>query len=70
MVYFRVSEEEFQQFSSLCLQHGARSMSDLVRAALDQLLRQSGDSFEQEVTRRLKQLEVAVDGLKEVVANK
>jgi hypothetical protein len=34
LVYFRVSEDEFRQFSTVCEQTGARSMSDLVRNAV------------------------------------
>lgn len=34
LVYFRVSEDEYQRLNSLCHQVGARSLSDLVRRSL------------------------------------
>ncbi len=37
LVYFRVSEEEFQLFTSMCQAEGARSISDLARVALQRL---------------------------------
>jgi len=37
LVYFRVSEEEFQLFTSMCQTEGARSISDLARVALQRL---------------------------------
>ena len=38
LVYFRVSEDEFRQFTQLCERHGSRSISDLVRDAMHRLL--------------------------------
>ena len=38
LVYFRVSEDEFQQFASVCEQSGARSVSDLARNAVQRLI--------------------------------
>lgn len=38
LVYFRISEEEFHQFTGLCEQEGARSVSDLARSAVKRLL--------------------------------
>jgi dynactin complex subunit len=37
LVYFRVSEEEFQLFTDMCQIEGARSISDLARLALQRL---------------------------------
>jgi hypothetical protein len=37
-VYFRVSEDEFRQFVSVCEQAGARSVSDLARNAVQRLI--------------------------------
>lgn len=34
LVYFRVSEDEYERLNSLCHQAGARSLSDLVRRSL------------------------------------
>ncbi len=38
LVYFRVSEDEFKQFVSVCEQAGARSVSDLARNAVQRLI--------------------------------
>lgn len=38
LIYFRVSEEEFQKLNSVCQDEGARSMSDLARSAMSRLL--------------------------------
>jgi hypothetical protein len=38
LVYFRISEDEFRQFSSVCEQGGARSVSDLARNAVQRLI--------------------------------
>lgn len=67
MVYFRVSDEEFQQFADLRDRHGARSMSDLVRVAMKKMV-EHRDEFETDVAERLKRLENSMERLKEVVA--
>jgi hypothetical protein len=38
LVYFRISEDEFRQFVTVCEQVGARSMSDLARNAVQGLI--------------------------------
>ena len=38
LVYFRISEDEFRQFVSVCEQEGARSVSDLARSAVQRLI--------------------------------
>lgn len=38
LVYFRISEDEFRQFVSVCEQAGARSVSDLARNAVQRLI--------------------------------
>ena len=55
LVYFRVSEDEFQQFTTLCQNGGARSISDLARDAMSRLLAEAdvgknGDSTSPQVT--------------------
>jgi len=64
VMYVRISEDEFRKFSALCQTHGARNMSDLVRAAMDGMARQRGTEFEQEVTHRLQKLESSLDHLR------
>ena len=52
LVYFRISEDEFRQFVSVCEQEGARSVSDLARNAVQRLIadgnrqREDGDLAE------------------------
>ena len=38
LVYFRITEDEFRQFVSVCQQEGARSVSDLARSAVQRLI--------------------------------
>jgi hypothetical protein len=38
VVYFRITEDEFHQFASVCEREGARSISDLARSALRRLI--------------------------------
>lgn len=38
LVYFRISEDEFRQFVSVCEEAGARSVSDLARNAVQRLI--------------------------------
>jgi DNA-binding transcriptional regulator GbsR (MarR family) len=67
VVYFRVSDAEFQQFKDLCRHRGARNMSDLVRSAIQMMARQSENSFELNVTERLRQLENSIEKLSRAV---
>jgi hypothetical protein len=64
LVYFRISEDEFRQFSSVCEQGGARSVSDLARNAVQRLIadgerQRGGDELEQKM-RVLENLIAAV----------
>jgi len=61
VVYFRVSEEEFQQFADLCQRCGARNYVRLGRVALEIMRRRNESGFEREVTERLQQLENPVE---------
>lgn len=65
MVTFRLSEQEYQELLSYCLNRGTRSLSDLAREALQELLASSngdrnGDGLEIEVEKlhgRMEQLD-------------
>ena len=58
LVYFRVSEDEFRQFSSVCEQGGARSVSDLARNAVQRLIAEGQRQREgQEMEEKMKVLE-------------
>jgi hypothetical protein len=52
LVYFRVSEDEFLQFSAICQSAGARSLSDLARLAMQNMLSQRAE--EAQVATRLR----------------
>jgi hypothetical protein len=64
LVYFRVSEDEFRQFVSVCEQAGARSVSDLARSAVQRLIadgnRQREDDDMAQKMYRLERLIAAV----------
>ena len=58
VVYFRISEDEFIALNRLCAQQGARSLSDMARAAMQDLLRGSvGESGAQGMAGRLEAME-------------
>jgi hypothetical protein len=64
LVYFRISEDEFRQFVSVCEQEGARSVSDLARSAVQRLIadgdrQRNGEELEQKM-HRLEELITAV----------
>ena len=61
ILYFRVSEDEFERFKDLCQRLGARNMSDMVRSALLSMSRdQPSNGFERKVTERIRSLEESV----------
>jgi hypothetical protein len=54
LVYFRISEDEFRQFTGVCEQAGARSVSDLARNAVQRLIadgqrRKEGQELEDKI---------------------
>lgn len=58
LVYFRVSEDEFRQFVSVCEQAGARSLSDLARNAVQRLIAEGQQQRErQELEEKIVVLE-------------
>jgi len=58
LVYFRISEDEFRQFSSVCEQGGARSVSDLARNAVQRLIAEGQKQREgQELEEKMRVLE-------------
>uniref|UniRef100_Q01XL9 CopG domain protein DNA-binding domain protein n=1 Tax=Solibacter usitatus (strain Ellin6076) TaxID=234267 RepID=Q01XL9_SOLUE len=63
LVYFRVSEDEFQEFKDLCTRYNARNMSDLVRSALKALTSRTSDDVTADIVERLQQLENSVERL-------
>jgi hypothetical protein len=72
LVYFRISEDEFRQFVSVCEQAGARSVSDLARNAVQRLIadgqRQREDQELDEKIRVLERMIAAVSEQLRVLA--
>ncbi len=66
LVYFRVSEDEFSQFVSVCERAGARSISDLARSAVQRLIAEGKVHREsQDVDERLRILERLISAVTE-----
>ena len=63
LVYFRVSEEEFEQFTRVCEQEGARSISDLVRSAMSRTVNGSHPDSDEPVAGRLRKLDDLIGAL-------
>jgi hypothetical protein len=58
LVYFRVSEDEFRQFVSVCEHAGARSVSDLARNAVQRLIAEGQRNREdQDIDEKIRVLE-------------
>ena len=73
LVYFRISEDEFRQFVSVCEQAGARSVSDLARNAVQRLIadgnrQREGDDMAEKMY-RLERLIAAVTEQLQMLAN-
>ena len=68
VIYFRVSDVEFQQLRDLCQRSGVRNMSDLARSAIELLARHNGNSFEHEVRERLRQMESSLDEIRAAIS--
>lgn len=67
LVYFRVSEEEFQLFSGMCEIEGARSISDLARLALQRLAHEHSLNAEDDFIGKLKAINEVLNELGENV---
>ena len=67
LVYFRVSEEEFQLFSGMCELEGARSISDLARLALQRLAQEQRLNTEDDFIGKLKAINEVLNELGEKV---
>src|SRR5437879_5234472 len=67
LVYFRVSEDEFQQFNQICESARARSVSDLARFAVQRMINDSNDGtvghHPNDVVEKLRVLEAGISDL-------
>jgi hypothetical protein len=61
IVYFRVSEEDFHRLVDLCPMHGARSISELARSAMQSIIRGTqSDAGDREVVEKLYAIDKTV----------
>lgn len=77
VVYFRVSEAEFERYMAFCRSQGVRSISDLARSGLEILVAEDGGYTLSGLTERVTKLSGliaglsgTIQGLAEVVGNK
>lgn len=59
LIYFRVSEDEYQKYNHVCESTGSRSISELARVAMESMVENSG-KHEERVTDRLSVIETLV----------
>lgn len=67
VVYFRVSEDEFHRFRSICESRGARSVSDLARSAMHSMIHDATCDHESQLSNQLTVLENMVSDLNQKV---
>ncbi|PWU04521.1 MAG: hypothetical protein C5B51_16580 [Terriglobia bacterium] len=61
LVYFRVSEDEFQQFHQVCEAARARSVSDLARYAVQRMINdRNGSPNPEDMMEKLKAVEAGI----------
>ena len=63
VVYFRVSEAEFERYMAFCRAQGLRSISDLARAGLEILVAEEGGYTLSDLTERVTALSGLISGL-------
>jgi hypothetical protein len=69
LVYFRVSEDEFQRLSGMCHgAEGARSISELARSAVNRMLSEQNGDRMLSVDQRLELVEAHLRTLTELLA--
>jgi hypothetical protein len=63
VVYFRVSEDEFDEFLKVCHAAKARSLSDLARSAMQRMVREQAEG--EMLTDRLKTFDELISRVNE-----
>lgn len=63
LVYFRVSEDEFERFNHVCELMGARSISDLARSAVQSMIQDGKNGHADRISEKLTALEAMVHEL-------
>ena len=70
LVYFRVSEDEFQKLASLCQgPEGARSISDVARSAVTRMLAERNGTQASAFDEKIDSLNVQIRQLTELLAS-
>ena len=67
LVFFRMSEEEYQQFRDLCESRGARSLSDLARTAVFSMFEESATPDRRAISADLRQIDRDIRTLRQRV---
>jgi Arc/MetJ-type ribon-helix-helix transcriptional regulator len=68
MISIRLSDEEYEGLKSLCVSSGARSVSDLAREAMGQMLRPGHNGHTSPVELRIQELQGRLHLLEQTVA--
>jgi hypothetical protein len=63
VVYFRVSEQEFERYMAFCRSQGVRSISDMARAGLEMLVAEERGYTLSGLTERVAALSGLISGL-------
>jgi hypothetical protein len=67
VVYFRVSEAEFERYTAFCRTQGVRSISDLARSGLETLVAENRGYTLSGLTDRLAALNALIAGLSGII---
>jgi hypothetical protein len=65
LIYFRISEEEFEQIRKACDARGARSVSDLARAAVQEFISPGRSESERELHEIVKSLSTTLEEIRQ-----
>ena len=63
MISFRLTEEEYKSFTSLCFRRGIRSVSELARSAINIMLTEPGRAVQGDLESRVNELEGRLEAL-------
>jgi len=67
LVYFRVTEEEFNEILQVCQQSKARSVSDLARSAIQAFIQSSKNDAAQQFSTAVSTLQSVADDIRKAV---
>jgi hypothetical protein len=67
LVYFRISDDEFEQILKACESKGARSVSDLARSAVQEFIKPAGSDAEKHIVDDLKNLRQLINEMQQSI---